>query len=102
MAIVPTTDMVSGSPQAQCIFIVQAKSHVPQTSISNPIVKKLPHFFFPIKKTKNLKAPQLWIDLPIIMRVKNKSHQGESVPAGGHSWALETSLRVCEGGWHWV
>lgn len=79
MAIVPTTDMVSGSPQAQCIFIVQAKSHVPQTTISKPIVKKLLCFFLfkkKNKKPKNLKAPQLWIDLPIIMRVKNKLHQG--------------------------
>lgn len=50
MTIVPTTDMASESPQAQCIFIVQAKSHVPQTSISNPIVKKLLFFFSYLKK----------------------------------------------------
>lgn len=52
MTIVPTTDMVSGSPQAQCIFIVQAKSHMPQTSISKPIVKKLLFFPSPVKKPK--------------------------------------------------
>lgn len=37
------------SQQAQCIFIVRAKNHVPQTSMSKPTGKKLN---FSVKKQK--------------------------------------------------
>jgi len=53
------------SRQTQCIFIVPAKSHVPQTSISNPIEQSL---IFVLNK--NLKTPQLWIHFPIVLREK--------------------------------
>lgn len=51
------------SRQTQCIFIVPAKSHVPQTSISNPIEQSLI-----LVLNKNLKTPQLWIHFPIVLR----------------------------------
>ena len=51
------------SRQTQCIFIGPAKSHVPQTSISNPIESLI----F-VLKNKNLRTPQLWIHFPVILK----------------------------------
>lgn len=70
------------------LYCTSKKSCAPNQHLQSNCQKAL-FFFFLLKKAKNLKAPQLWIDLPIVVRVKNQSHQGESVPAGEHFWALE-------------
>lgn len=81
------------------LYCTSKKSCAPNQHLQSNCQKTL-IFFFQLKKTKTLKALQLWVDLPIIVRVKNKLHQGELVPAGGASWVLETCPSICEGGWH--